>query len=137
MFFFTEHGFLDELDYWAGTFALVIVSLMEVILFGWVFGMEKGWKEMNLGADIQIPKIFYYVIKYVTPAYLIFILVFWTINDAIPTLLLENAKPENVPYIWLARGFMTAILASLLFLIWYAWKRNKGKSFSTNEINDL
>lgn len=71
VFFFTEHGFLDELDYWAGTFALVIVSLMEVILFGWVFGMEKGWKEMNLGADIKIPKIFYYVIKYVTPAYLI------------------------------------------------------------------
>lgn len=133
VFFFMEHGFLDELDYWAGTFALVVVSLIEVILFAWVFGMKKGWEELNRGADIKVPKVFYYVIKYVTPVYLVVILVAWTVQQAIPTLLLDGVKEADVVYRWMARGFMTVVLASLLWMIWYAWKRNKGKSFSVSE----
>lgn len=68
-----EHGFLDEMDYWAGTFALVVVALTEIIIFAWIFGMDKGWKEITRGADIKVPKLFKYVIKYVTPIYLFII----------------------------------------------------------------
>src|SRR5690606_32792058 len=31
-----EYGFLDEWDYWAGTFGLVIVAMLEVIVFMWI-----------------------------------------------------------------------------------------------------
>lgn len=123
--FFLEYGALDEFDYWAGTFALVIVALLEVIIFAWVFGMEKGWKEMNFGADIKIPKIFYYIIKYVTPIYLIIILIFWTIEDAIPTLMMDGVDTESVPYRWIARGILATIFITLIFLIRYAWKRKE------------
>lgn len=34
-------GVLDELDFWGGTFCLVLFATVETILFGWVFGMEK------------------------------------------------------------------------------------------------
>lgn len=68
-------GVFDEYDYWAGTVSLVIFALIEVILFGWVFGIEKGWKEINTGADIKVPIVMKYIIKYVTPLLLGFVFV--------------------------------------------------------------
>lgn len=73
--FFYNQGVFGEYDYWAGTVALVVFALAEVILFSWVFGLNKGWKEINDGADIKIPKIFWYIIKYVTPMMLIIVFV--------------------------------------------------------------
>ena len=64
-------GVLDELDFWGSTFALVLFGTIEVILFSWVFGIDKGWEELNRGAHIKLPIIFKYIIKYVTPVYLI------------------------------------------------------------------
>jgi SNF family Na+-dependent transporter len=125
VFFYLQNGFLDEMDYWAGTFLLVVISLIEVIIFGWIFGIDKGWKELNRGSDINIPNIFKFIIKYVTPVYLIFILVFWTIDDAIPTLLMENAKPENIATMWGSRIFMIVIMIGLWVMVRIAWKRRK------------
>jgi len=65
--FFFQEGVFDDYDYWAGTVSLVIFALFEVILFAWIFGIDKGWKELNSGADIKIPVFYKYVIKYVTP----------------------------------------------------------------------
>lgn len=66
--------FNDEFDYWAGTVMLVVFALGEAILFGWCFGMDRGWAEMTKGAEIKIPKPFFFIIKYVTPVFLIAIL---------------------------------------------------------------
>jgi hypothetical protein len=71
---FHENSFNGDFDYWAGTFMLVVFALAETILFAWVFGMKRGWEEINNGAELAVPKLFYYVIKYVTPAFLIVIL---------------------------------------------------------------
>jgi SNF family Na+-dependent transporter len=67
--------FFDEFDFWAGTVALVIFALLETILFAWVFGMERGWGEIMKGAELRVPRIFFYIIKWVTPIFLILILV--------------------------------------------------------------
>jgi SNF family Na+-dependent transporter len=70
VFFFNE-GVFDEYDYWAGTVSLVVFALAEVILFSWVFGMTRGWNEINSGSDLKLPKIYKPVIKYVTPMILL------------------------------------------------------------------
>jgi SNF family Na+-dependent transporter len=64
---FFNQGVVDEYDYWAGTVSLVVFALAEIILFAWVFGMDKGWKEINMGADIKVPKVFRFIIQFVTP----------------------------------------------------------------------
>lgn len=64
---FFKQGVFDEYDYWAGTVSLVVFALAEIILFAWIFGMDKGWKEINLGADIKVPTIFRFLIQFVTP----------------------------------------------------------------------
>ncbi|MBM3984317.1 MAG: sodium:calcium symporter [Planctomycetes bacterium] len=72
---FHEASFNAEFDYWAGTFMLVVFAFFETILFGWVFGMDKGWAELKSGAELAVPRIFFFVIKYVTPLMLLAILV--------------------------------------------------------------
>ncbi|MCB9246290.1 MAG: sodium-dependent transporter [Flavobacteriales bacterium] len=67
---FFEYGVFDEYDYWTGTVSLVVFALAEVIIFGWVFGMDKGWRELNYGADMKVPNIYRFIIKYVTPVFI-------------------------------------------------------------------
>ncbi|MCH8852812.1 MAG: hypothetical protein IID41_09210, partial [Planctomycetes bacterium] len=45
--------------------------------FGWVIGAEKGVEEANRGAAIRIPKFMGFVIRYVTPSFLLIILCLW------------------------------------------------------------
>ena len=42
--FFLKHGFLNEIDFWVGTFSLVVFAILELVLFIWVFGEEKARK---------------------------------------------------------------------------------------------
>jgi neurotransmitter:Na+ symporter, NSS family len=79
---FNLDTFFSEFDYWAGTFALVVLAAIESVLFAWVFGMDRGWKEINHGAEIQVPRIFYYIIKYVTPVLLLVILASYIFQPA-------------------------------------------------------
>lgn len=75
--YWAKYGFWEEIDFWAGTMGLIVFSFIEVILFLWIFGGQKAWDEMHRGADIRIPKPFYFVMRYVTPLYLLALLVLW------------------------------------------------------------
>ena len=66
------HG---EFDYWTGTFALVVFALGEAFIFAFVFGMDKGWAEITRGGELKVPGFFRYVIKYVTPTFILVIFV--------------------------------------------------------------
>jgi SNF family Na+-dependent transporter len=68
-------GSFDEFDFWTGTFALVVFALAESFIFAYIFGMDKGWAEITRGADIKVPRVFRFVIKYVTPAFILAIFV--------------------------------------------------------------
>ncbi len=70
---FFQQGVFDEYDYWAGTVSLVVFAMLETILFSWIFGMKKGWAEITSGADIQVPIVYKFIIKFITPVMLIII----------------------------------------------------------------
>lgn len=67
---FFNQGVFDEYDYWAGTVSLVIFAFIEIILFSWIFGIDRGWKEIIQSADIRVPVFYKFVIKYITPIFL-------------------------------------------------------------------
>jgi len=70
---FYQEGVFDEYDYWAGTVSLVVFALAETILFSWIFGIDRGWEEINMGADMKVPSIYKPIIKYVTPLLLLLV----------------------------------------------------------------
>jgi NSS family neurotransmitter:Na+ symporter len=122
--FWFEYGMLDEWDFWAGAFGLAVMAFIEVILFMWVFRPENAWRSLHQGADIRIPAVFRFVMTYVTPLYLGAVLVSWLLQDALPTLLLERAKPGTEPYVQASRLIIVAIIVFFLVMIRIAWKRN-------------
>jgi SNF family Na+-dependent transporter len=110
---------LDEMDFWAGTFFVVLFALLEVIVFFWLFGGEKAWEEINRGALFKVPKVYYYILKYVTPLTLLVILAAWSIS-ALPGKLIQTD-----PQVWFARFVMVFILAVQLFMVYLADKRRR------------
>ena len=108
-----------EFDYWAGTVALVIFALVEIILFAWVFGMDKGWKEITDGADIKVPIIFKFIIKYVSPLFLLIVFI-----GGAPQII-ENATKDTSMYGWLARILMVLLFAGISVLVYIANKKLK------------
>lgn len=69
--FFFQEGVFDEYDYWAGTVSLVAFALFEVILFSWIYGVNKAWPELTRGADMHVPDVFRFIMKWITPLLLI------------------------------------------------------------------
>jgi hypothetical protein len=73
---------LDTLDFWVGTFMIFIVAGTQIICFGWVFGVDKGLALAHEGARIRIPGVFRFVMKYVSPAFLLVIFVGFCVFNA-------------------------------------------------------
>jgi NSS family neurotransmitter:Na+ symporter len=125
-----EHGMLDEWDYWAGTFGLVLVAVVETIIFLWIFKPENAWRSIHQGADIRIPSVFKFIMTFITPLYLLVILGWWAVQDALP--ILRNQRTagggpptsEAEPYILASRLIMVAFVIGFLVLVRIAWKRN-------------
>ncbi|WP_029519773.1 sodium-dependent transporter [Persephonella sp. IF05-L8] len=116
-------GALDELDFWVGTFGLVIFALLEAVLFFWIYDSKKAWQELTRDNDIKIPGIFYYIMKYVAPGLLLVILGFWAVEK------LPEKLTQSSTGIWIARGFILAVLILGIVLIKIAWsKRNERAS---------
>ena len=115
--FWLGRGAVDDMDFWGGTVCLVVFSLLEVLLFGWIFGMERGWRELQRGAEIRLPKLLRPVIAYVTPAYLVFVLGFWLYDNAKTTISMAGIDPVNRPYVlavrWLLIGLFVAMALSM------------------------
>ncbi len=123
--FFLKNGVVDELDFWGGTFCLVLFATIETILFAWSFGIDKAWKEMHHGADIKVPMIYRFILKYITPLFLFCILGFWFVQDGIPFILMKGVSPENYPFIFGTRIILMLMLLVLAILVSIAWRNKK------------
>jgi hypothetical protein len=66
---------LDTIDFWVGSFFILVVAAVQIIAFGWVFGLERGIDEAHSGAQLRIPRFFHFVIKYVSPVYLLVVII--------------------------------------------------------------
>ncbi len=122
---------LDEWDYWAGTFGLVVFAVIETMLFMLMLKPENAWRSLHLGADMRIPRIFKFVMTYITPAYLLVILVWWGVTDALPILRLTKDPngnpyaPDSMVYVHASRAIMLAFVIGFVVLVRLAWKRNR------------
>jgi SNF family Na+-dependent transporter len=125
--FFLGQGVVDELDFWGGTFCLVLFGTIETVLFVWVFGIEKAWEEIHHGAEMRIPAFYKPIIKYVTPLFLFFILGFWFIQQGLPVILMQGVAAEMIPFVLGTRIGLVLLFLVIAFLVRKAWYRKKAK----------
>jgi NSS family neurotransmitter:Na+ symporter len=108
---FTKGGaFWSTMDFWVGTFFIFVMATVQIILFSWVFGVDRGWREIHSGASIRLPSIFRFIMKYVAPAYLLVVFVGFCV---------QNLGP-SISAAWADTGSRIAVivmLATLLLLL--------------------
>jgi len=121
--FFLGKGVVDELDFWGGTFCLVLFATIEVVLFVWIFGIEKAWEEIHHGAEMRIPAFYKPIIKYVTPLFLFFILGFWFIQQGLPVIMMRGVSEVMKPYVLATRMGLIVLFLAIAYLVRKAWYR--------------
>jgi neurotransmitter:Na+ symporter, NSS family len=101
-------AFWSTVDFWVGTYLIFLLAMVQIIYFGWVFGIDRGWKELHQGASIQVPTIFKVIMKYVAPAYLIIVFVGFTV---------QSLKDE-ITKSWATTGARVGVLTILAILVY-------------------
>lgn len=120
--FWLKNGVLDEMDYWAGTFGLVLVASIEAFVFMWIFGAKRAWLELHKGCDIRIPKIYLYIMQYVTPIFIFGILIVWSVQEGWGKLTMAGVSVADKPYVWATRFAMLLVIGVFMFLTWQRFK---------------
>ena len=110
---------LSTIDFWVGTALIFVLAMFEVILFSWVFGVERGYNEAMRGAELKIPRIWKFVIKYISPTYLLIIFIAWCWQNLPGQVRL--LRDETVPR--LSMLLIVAVAVFLTILINIASKR--------------
>ncbi len=143
---FFNYGVFDEYDHWAGTVSLVVFAFFEIILFAWIFGMKKGWEEITRGADIKVPIIFRYIIQYVTPVILGWVLftsmpanwdkimntgLYAQIAEATDPAVIAHLK-KTILYQNIARIGLLAIWVGIAVLVYVAYRKRQREGRLTN-----
>lgn len=115
---FFKEGVFDEYDYWAGTVSLVVFALAEIILFAWVFGIDKGFDEITRGADIKVPQFMKYIIKYITPVILggVFL-------GSLPDIFKKITDPNAGIEVQLSRLLLLGLFVGICYMVSVAYKK--------------
>ena len=118
---------LDTLDFWVGTFLIFILSTLQIIIFGWILGIEKGFQLAHEGAAIRIPSFFKFVMKYVSPLLLIGIFVMWvatnifglnfTTGEAVYSGYVKDLFIEPNKIAWMSIGLIGLVAAFFIFCV--------------------
>ena len=72
---------LDTFDFWVGTFLIFVLATIQIIIFGWKWGIERGFQELHQGATIRVPWIFRPIIKWVCPGFLLLVFAMWLLKE--------------------------------------------------------
>lgn len=72
---------LDTLDFWVGTFLIFVLATVQILIFGWHWGIDKGFEELHRGAAIRVPWVFRPIIRWICPAFLLGIFALWVLKE--------------------------------------------------------
>jgi NSS family neurotransmitter:Na+ symporter len=104
---------LDTFDFWAGTMLLMVLATVQAILYGWVLGIDRGERAAHQGAHLHIPRFVQYILKYVSPVFLLAILggsVYFDGKDYWKTLTTNPAAGISFAFILLIAAFFMLLV---------------------------
>ena len=119
---------LDAMDFWVGSFCIFVLATVQTLLYGWVLGPKRGREELERGALLPIPRIFDFVIRYVSPVFLLTVFILWLHQSWASNWQAIQTQPS----VRIALVFVLAVAVLFLLLIaravrtWNARERRSG-----------
>lgn len=123
------NGGWQVMDFWAGTFGPPLLAFIEVILLMWIFGGDKIWREIHRGALLRVPRVFYYIAKYITPIFLGAILLTWVYQNIIFPLISNSFSQSSIEgvevntSVWVTRFFLLTSFIGMCFMVYFIWRK--------------
>lgn len=132
-------AYFTELDNWVGSYLLVVMGLIEIIVAGWLM-KDNPIDEINSGSYWKAPKWIYSVmIKFVTPAVIITILIGSTVTyfeegyfKFIPSFVAET--PVLIPWVNGARAVLLTVFVIGFIGTYKSLKAVYGEEISQNKV---
>lgn len=121
---------LDTMDFWVGTTLIFVLATIEVILFAWFFGVERGYDEVMKGAQLTVPRSWMFVVKYVSPVFLLVIFAMFCVQN-LPGYI-EKMAEGGVPLLTIS--VIGSVMIFLALLVSISGQRKNGDGASENEI---
>ncbi len=127
VFFSKDIKALDTMDFWVGTFLIFVLATIQIIIFGWVVGIERGWQLAHQGAELRIPDFFKVVIRFICPLFLLIIFACWVATNVfgynfstgefkLSGYVLDLVGSEETPANNVARASMALIIIVAAFI---------------------
>ncbi|HOJ60777.1 MAG TPA: sodium-dependent transporter [bacterium] len=113
---------MDTVDNYASNLGIPLLALFEVCVFVFILKPAVGMQEAMIGSDMKIPKIFGFVITYITPIFLLAILGGWVKDQIVYYFFSPDWEPMN-PIQSRAILLMVMFLILLAILQTLAWPR--------------
>jgi hypothetical protein len=132
IYFSKDQIALDTFDFWGGTMLLLLLATIQAILYGWVLGIDRAERAAHEGAHLRIPRLVQFVIKYISPLFLLAILIGNIIKfgPGYWTTLTTN------PAAGLSFGFMALIAVFFFVLVHIAGRRWQAeRRFAADELD--
>ncbi len=104
---------LDMLDFWVGSVLLFLLALIQAVLYGWAFGIERGDEELHRGAHLRVPRVVQYMLKYVVPVYLTVIFVgfcYFNVGDKARAISQKPVAMASIFFIAILLGFVMILV---------------------------
>jgi len=110
MYYSKDGIFWSTIDEWVGTFLIYVLAMIQIIAFSWFFGIQKGWDEAHAGAQIRIPRPYFFIMKFVTPLYLLVVFAWFCWKDLPGSVKSVRDEP-------LKQGALVLVLATTVLLL--------------------
>lgn len=139
MYFSHDLKALDTLDFWVGTFLIFVLATIQIIMFGWHWGIRKGFEEMHLGASMRVPAFFGLIMKWICPAFLLTVFVLWVLQEILGYNLATGASGEYSGYVTDLVGGKASLPAQLgialvvILFIFFGLMAARSKAFARGE----
>ena len=104
---------LDAMDFWVGSFCIFVLATVQTLLYGWVLGPKRGREELERGALLPIPRAFDFVIRYISPVFLLTVFILW-LHQSWAT---NWQAIQTQPSVRIALVFVLAVTVLFLLLI--------------------
>lgn len=132
VYFSKDFTALDTLDFWMANFFIFIFATVQTMIFGWILGIDRGFEELQRGAQIKIPAFFKVMIKYISPAFLIVIFITWCVRELPGRFIAIITLPDDgPPVVLLSIWLILAVIGFFAIVVTRAnrkWDREEGVS---------
>ncbi len=108
---------LDTIDFWMANFFIFIMATLQVLMFSWYLGIDKGMAELKHGAEIRLPPGLGFVLKYISPAFLLIVFCAWCWQSLPDRLKALVAVPEGEPPVVLMSVSIIVVVAVFFLLV--------------------